>query len=171
MPTFFTLQEKSAYLERMIVYAKITTRSLTQQPIKCFVLSNVSRGMVFRRNQVVSGVGLEAYWLSSYLWDSVSLIMPVAFTLVVLAAADVEALISGEAVGATILLFLMYSISMVTKSVHKNLKRWLRMELCVCVKNISGGCEEFGPLPTVARRKITAAETTMSNRLLLKFIP
>ncbi|CAN0478957.1 unnamed protein product, partial [Scytosiphon promiscuus] len=56
--------------------------------------------------QVVSGVGLEAYWLSSYAWDFVSLVPPVAFTLIVLAAADVTALISGEAGVATFLLFL-----------------------------------------------------------------
>lgn len=66
-----------------------------------------------RGEQVVSGVGLDAYWLSSYLWDAGFMILLVGFTLVVLAASDVEALMDGEAVGATFLLFLMYSISMV----------------------------------------------------------
>lgn len=63
--------------------------------------------------KVVSGVGLEAYWLSSFLWDFASLIPPMAFTLIVLAAADVTALISGEAGVATFLLLLLYGISMV----------------------------------------------------------
>ncbi|CAM9405596.1 unnamed protein product, partial [Scytosiphon promiscuus] len=54
----------------------------------------------------------EAYWLSSYLWDLVSLIPPVAFTMIVLAAADVSALISGENGVALFLLFLMYGLSM-----------------------------------------------------------
>lgn len=58
-------------------------------------------------------MGLEAYWLSSYLWDFVSLIPPMAFTLVVMAIADVTALISGEAGVATFLLFLLYGVSMV----------------------------------------------------------
>ncbi len=62
---------------------------------------------------MVSGVGLEAYWLSSYLWDFVSLVPPMAFTLIVLATADVTALISGEAGVATFLLFLLYGVSMV----------------------------------------------------------
>lgn len=62
---------------------------------------------------MVSGVGLDAYWLSSYLWDAVSMLFLVGFTLIVLAVSDVEALMDGEAAGATILLFLMYSISMV----------------------------------------------------------
>ncbi|CAM9216451.1 unnamed protein product [Ectocarpus fasciculatus] len=65
-----------------------------------------------KHQQVVSGVGLEAYWLSSYLWDYVSLIPPVAFTLIVLAAADVTALISGENGVATFLLFLLFGFSM-----------------------------------------------------------
>ena len=64
--------------------------------------------------KVVSGVGLEAYWLSSYLWDFVSLIPPVAFTLIVMVIADVTALIDGEAGTATFLLFLLYGVSMVS---------------------------------------------------------
>ncbi len=64
--------------------------------------------------KVVSGVGLEAYWLSSYLWDFVSLVPSVAFTLIVLAATDVDTLISGENGVATFLLFLLYGISMVS---------------------------------------------------------
>lgn len=58
-------------------------------------------------------MGIEAYWLSSYLWDFVSLIPPVGFTLIVLAAADVKALINGEAGGAIVLLFVLYGLSMV----------------------------------------------------------
>ena len=66
----------------------------------------------------MSGVSLKAYWLSSFVWDIVSLSPPVFFTLVVLAAADVTAFISGEAVVATCLLFLLYGLSMV------GLRRW-----------------------------------------------
>ena len=58
-------------------------------------------------------MSLKAYWLSSYLWDFLSLVPPVAFTLIVLAAAGVDALISGEAGVATFLLFLLYGLSMV----------------------------------------------------------
>lgn len=65
------------------------------------------------QRKVVSGIGLEAYWLSSYLWDFVSLIPSVAFTLIILAAADVTALISGENGVAVFLLFLLYAFSMV----------------------------------------------------------
>lgn len=62
---------------------------------------------------MVSGVGLNAFWISSYLWDVTSLIPAVAFTLIVLAAADVEALMDGEAASATVLLFVMFGFSSV----------------------------------------------------------
>ncbi|CAN0323074.1 unnamed protein product, partial [Laminaria digitata] len=65
-----------------------------------------------KHQQVVSGVGLEAYWISSYLWDVVSLVPAVAFTMIVLAAADVKSLIDGEAGAATGLLFMLYALSM-----------------------------------------------------------
>eukprot|EP00903_Cladosiphon_okamuranus_P016293 g15025.t1 len=64
-----------------------------------------------KHQQVVSGVGLEAYWLSSYPWDFLSLIPPVTFILIVLAAADVTAIISGENGVAVFLLFLLFGIS------------------------------------------------------------
>lgn len=58
-------------------------------------------------------MGVEAYWLSSFLWDVVSLIPPMSFTLIIMAAADVKALIDGEAGAATCLLFLLFGVSMV----------------------------------------------------------
>ncbi len=65
-------------------------------------------------------MSLKAYWLSSYLWDLVSLVPPVAFTLIVLAVAGVTALISGEAGVATFLLFLLYGLSMVCEDFFPN---------------------------------------------------
>lgn len=62
----------------------------------------------------MSGVGLEAYWISSYLWDFVSYIPPASFILAVLAGADMTALISGEAGVATCLVLLAYGLSMVS---------------------------------------------------------
>lgn len=58
-------------------------------------------------------MSLDAYWISSFLWDFISFTIPVGFTLIVLAASDVESLIKGKAAGATILLFLMFGLSMV----------------------------------------------------------
>lgn len=58
-------------------------------------------------------MSLKAYWLSSFVWDFLSLFPPVFFTLIVLAAAEVSALISGEAAVSTCLLFLLYGLSMV----------------------------------------------------------
>lgn len=66
-----------------------------------------------RRTQVVSGVGLNAFWISSYVWDVASLIPAVAFTLIVLAAMDVETLMDGEAATATVLLFVLLTVSAV----------------------------------------------------------
>ncbi|CAM9541397.1 unnamed protein product [Ascophyllum nodosum] len=65
-----------------------------------------------KHQQVVSGVGLNAFWISSYVWDMTSLIPAVAFTLIVLAAAGVDALMDGEAASATALLFILYAFSM-----------------------------------------------------------
>lgn len=62
---------------------------------------------------MVSGVGLEAYWISSYLWDVVSLIPAVALTMIALAAADVSVYVDGEAGVAAGLLFMLYALSMV----------------------------------------------------------
>lgn len=64
---------------------------------------------------MVSGVSLDAYWVSSFLWDLSSLVLPVGFTLTVLVTFDVDGLISGKAAGATMLLFLFYGLSMVRK--------------------------------------------------------
>lgn len=47
------------------------------------------------------------------MWDVLSYVIPAGFTLVVLAAADVDALITGEAATATILLFVLHGLSMV----------------------------------------------------------
>ena len=47
------------------------------------------------------------------MWDMTSLIPAVAFTLIVLAAAGVDALMDGEAASATALLFILYAFSMV----------------------------------------------------------
>ena len=66
-----------------------------------------------RRIQVVSGVGLNAFWISSYLWDVMSLIPSAAFTLIALAAADVDEFMDGEAAEATVLLFVLFGFSMV----------------------------------------------------------
>lgn len=69
--------------------------------------------------QVVSGVSLDAYWVTSFAWDCISLIIPAGFTIIILAAFDVKALISGEAAAATILLFLFFGLSMVRASVTR----------------------------------------------------
>ena len=61
----------------------------------------------------MSGVGLNAFWISSYVWDVASLIPVVAFTLIVLATMDVETLMDGEAATATVLLFLLLGVSAV----------------------------------------------------------
>lgn len=65
---------------------------------------------------MVSGVGLNAYSVSSYVWDLLSAAIPVGFTLIVLAGFDVEALIGGDAAVATGLLFLTYALSMVSQT-------------------------------------------------------
>lgn len=62
---------------------------------------------------MVSGMGINAFWLSTFTWEVLTYILPAAFTLIVLAANNVEDLIGGQAGTATILLFVLFGLSMV----------------------------------------------------------
>lgn len=63
--------------------------------------------------QVVSGVSLEAYWFSSYVWDFVSYLIPMSFAIILFKIADVSTLFDNGAVKALVLLFLLFGLSMV----------------------------------------------------------
>lgn len=61
----------------------------------------------------MSGVGLEAYWLSSYLWDFVSYLIPMSLAIILFKLAGVSSLLDNGAAGALVLLFLLFGLSMV----------------------------------------------------------
>ncbi len=61
----------------------------------------------------MSGVGLEAYWFSSYVWDFVSYLVPMSLAIILFKLADVDALLDNGADGALVLLFLLFGLSMV----------------------------------------------------------
>lgn len=63
---------------------------------------------------MVSGVGLNAYWISSLLWDFVSALLPAGLTIMILFLANVSALIENVAMGALVTLFVFYGLSMVS---------------------------------------------------------
>ncbi len=60
--------------------------------------------------QSISGVSPVAYWLSSYFWDLTNFAIPFGLSIIFLVAFDVKDLI-GEAIGATILLYWLFAIS------------------------------------------------------------
>ena len=65
------------------------------------------------RCQIVSGVGLEAYWFSSYVWDFLSYLLPVSLAIILFELAEVNTLLDNGAAGALVLLFLLFGLSMV----------------------------------------------------------
>lgn len=65
--------------------------------------------------QIVSGVGLEAFWLSSFVWDFVSYLIPMSFAIILFKLAGLSPLLDNGAVYALILLFLLFGLSMVSQ--------------------------------------------------------
>mmetsp|Transcript_6325 Transcript_6325/g.7912 ORF Transcript_6325/g.7912 Transcript_6325/m.7912 type:complete len:1988 (-) Transcript_6325:343-6306(-) len=67
-----------------------------------------------KHQQVVSGVSLNAYWISSYLWDFVCYLLgPMLLTIILLAAFDVEALILGKGGAAVFMVLLMFGLAII----------------------------------------------------------
>jgi ATP-binding cassette subfamily A (ABC1) protein 1 len=60
-----------------------------------------------KHQQLISGVGITAYWCSTFLWDIVNYSLPCGAALVLIAAFNVKELL-GEALPATALLFASY---------------------------------------------------------------
>lgn len=61
--------------------------------------------------QMISGVSGLSYWLSTYIWDTVNTLVPIAAMMIVLAAFEVESLISGVNGFATFLLLILFTLS------------------------------------------------------------
>lgn len=59
--------------------------------------------------QTVSGVTPLAYWLSTWAWDLINMLFPTAFILVVFAAYQVDAYVSGTNMVLVMLLFLLFA--------------------------------------------------------------
>uniref|UniRef100_A0A7S3XYS2 ABC transporter domain-containing protein n=1 Tax=Heterosigma akashiwo TaxID=2829 RepID=A0A7S3XYS2_HETAK len=69
--------------------------------------------MKIKYQQVVSGVNLNAYWLSSWIWDSFQYLAgPMALCIAMLYIFDVEILV-GNAVDATLTLFILFGLAVV----------------------------------------------------------
>lgn len=77
--------------------------------------------------QIVSGAGLEAYWLSSFAWDFVSYLVPMSLAIILFKAVGLASLFDNGAVNALILLFLLFGLSMVRQR-----RRYLGMHCYVC---------------------------------------
>ena len=64
-----------------------------------------------KHQQLISGVSIPAYWLSTYVWDMINYIPPLVISVVMIVAFDITELINGGALGATIMLFVFYGLS------------------------------------------------------------
>lgn len=63
-----------------------------------------------KHQQLISGVSIPAYWLSTYLFDVINYLVPCSVAIALIAAFDVKELI-GSALGATIALFFTFGTS------------------------------------------------------------
>lgn len=63
-----------------------------------------------KHQQLISGVSIPAYWVSTFIWDIVNYSLPCAAALILVASFGVKELL-GEALPATALLFVLYGTS------------------------------------------------------------
>jgi ATP-binding cassette, subfamily A (ABC1), member 3 len=63
-----------------------------------------------KHQQLISGVSIPAYWVSTFIWDIVNYSLPCAAALILVASFGVKELL-GEALPATALLFILYGTS------------------------------------------------------------
>jgi hypothetical protein len=61
--------------------------------------------------QLISGVSIMAYWLSTFLWDIVNYLLPFVMSIILVAVFGIHELIDGERGLATVLLFFFYGTS------------------------------------------------------------
>jgi ATP-binding cassette subfamily A (ABC1) protein 3 len=61
-----------------------------------------------KHQQIISGVSLPAYWISTYIFDMATYLVPALFTIAMINAFQVEAFTKGAGLQGTIALFLLY---------------------------------------------------------------
>lgn len=64
-----------------------------------------------KHQQLISGVSIPAYWLSTFAWDIMNYMLPCILSIILIIAFDIKQLTTGDALAATILLFLEYGMS------------------------------------------------------------
>ena len=67
--------------------------------------------MVVISRQLISGVSIPAYWLSTFAFDIINYMVPCILSLVLVGAFDIQQLLSDGRAGATIVLFIFYGTS------------------------------------------------------------
>jgi len=72
------------------------------------------KSMKTKHQQVVSGVSLNAYWISSYIWDMACYVFgPMILTIILLAAFDITLLVNGRGGGSMFLLLFFYGLALI----------------------------------------------------------
>ena len=63
------------------------------------------------RVQLISGVSIIAYWLSTFIFDIINYMVPCVLSIILIALFDIEQLLTSGRIWATLLLFVFYGTS------------------------------------------------------------
>ncbi len=69
-----------------------------------------------KHQQLISGTSLWAYWLATFVWDIVSYAVPCILSIVLILAFQIQQLIEGTRLVATIVLFFLYGTSVAVRA-------------------------------------------------------
>jgi ABC-type multidrug transport system ATPase subunit len=111
-PVPFTQEEKSIQNSASSFVAVLfITLAFAFIPASFAVFVVREREVSAKHLQLISGVSIPAYWSATFCWDIANYAVPCSLSIVLVAAFNVQELIEGESLAATILLFVLYGIS------------------------------------------------------------
>ena len=75
--------------------------------------------------QLISGVSIIAYWLSTFVFDVINYMVPCVMSIVLIALFDIEQLLTSGRLWATLLLFVFYGTSVAVRMADSARLVWL----------------------------------------------
>ncbi|KAJ1408914.1 ABC-2 family transporter protein-domain-containing protein, partial [Ochromonadaceae sp. CCMP2298] len=107
LPTTYREKNEAASASAFVT-ALFTLIAFCFIPAQMAVFVVREREVKAKHQQVISGVSIYAYWISTYLWDVLAYLPTAALVLLVLYIFDVKSFITGDAATATTGLLLLY---------------------------------------------------------------
>eukprot|EP00599_Poterioochromonas_sp_BG-1_P016760 CAMPEP_0173165656 /NCGR_PEP_ID=MMETSP1105-20130129/21518_1 /TAXON_ID=2985 /ORGANISM="Ochromonas sp., Strain BG-1" /LENGTH=1579 /DNA_ID=CAMNT_0014086689 /DNA_START=11 /DNA_END=4746 /DNA_ORIENTATION=+ len=107
LPQTYKQKNQSASIDAFVV-------SLFVMIAFCFIPASFTvfvvkeREVKAKHQQVISGVSIYAYWMSTYLWDTISYLPTAALVIAIMYAYKIDAYTKGDAAGAVVALLLLY---------------------------------------------------------------